>query len=260
MPSLAGRTFTVTVKDPFSFEIDADTSGEGPYTTGGYMNQVKVPVKMSFRSLREALKQPGEFLLSDFAKFDRPGLLHTAFQGLHAWRASHGSALPIPGDAAAAEEVLACARAVDAAAAEGDFSVGPEGWTPESEALVRQLACTAAGVLNPMCAFLGGVAGQEALKACSGKFTPIKQWFYFDAVEVLPDPAPSGEQVTPAGCRYDSQIVVFGRDLQAKVGDRESCAGPSFFFFSGSASAAAWPRLVTFFPVLENPELFSCPN
>ncbi len=34
--------------------------------------------------------------------------------------------------------------------------------------------------------FLGGVVAQEALKACSGKFTPIKQWVYFDAIECLP--------------------------------------------------------------------------
>lgn len=30
----------VTVKDPYSFEIDVDTTAMGPYTTGGYMNQV----------------------------------------------------------------------------------------------------------------------------------------------------------------------------------------------------------------------------
>jgi ubiquitin-activating enzyme E1 len=171
--------------------------------------------------LQQSLAAPGDFLLSDFAKWDRPAVLHQAFRGLHAWKAAHGGALPIPGDAAAAEQVLAAARQLDAAAAAGGpaaaFSLGAAGWTPAAQALTRQLASTAAGVLNPMCAFLGGVAGQEVLKACSGKFTPIKQWFYFDAAECLPDPMPQGEQVTPAGCRYDSAIVVFGRDLQAKV-------------------------------------------
>jgi ubiquitin-activating enzyme E1 len=34
--------------------------------------------------------------------------------------------------------------------------------------------------------FIGGVVAQEVLKACSGKFTPIHQWLYFDAVEALP--------------------------------------------------------------------------
>lgn len=194
-----------------------------------------MPQTLRFRSLRQSLAAPGEFLLSDFAKWDRPGVLHQAFRGLHAWKAAHGGALPIPGDVAAAREVLACAQELDAAAAQAAqaaamddamsdgsdgppvFALGAEGWTPAAQELTTQLASTAAGVLNPMCAFLGGVAGQEVLKACSGKFTPIRQWLYFDAVECLPSPPPSGEQVTPAGCRYDSAIVVFGRDLQAQV-------------------------------------------
>lgn len=218
-----GRRFKVTVKDPFSFELDGvDTTDMGPYTTGGYANQVKVPQTLRFAPLRESLAAPGEFVLSDFAKLDRPGLLHTAFRGLHAWKKAHGGGLPLPGDAATAAEVLACAVAVNAAATEGgkaEFAVDAADLAPGSQGakLVEALACTAAGVLNPMCAFLGGVAGQEVLKACSGKFAPIKQWYYFDAEEALPSPRPSGDQVTPAGCRYDSSIVVFGRDLQRKV-------------------------------------------
>jgi hypothetical protein len=31
-----------------------------------------------------------------------------------------------------------------------------------------------------MCAMFGGIAGQEVLKAISGKYTPISQWLYFD--------------------------------------------------------------------------------
>ena len=36
-------------------------------------------------------------------------------------------------------------------------------------------------------AVLGGIAAQEALKACSGKFMPIRQWFMYDVTEALPD-------------------------------------------------------------------------
>jgi len=221
------RSFAVTVVGPYSFELDGvDASSLPPYTSGTYMNQVKVPATLSFKPLRASLKSPGEFLLSDFAKFERPGVLHVAFQGLHAWKASHGGALPIPGDAATAEEVLQCARDVNAsAAAEADtdadvFKLDASELSGHAgnEALVRALSLTCAGVVNPMCAFLGGVAGQEVLKACSGKFTPIKQWFYFDAFEALPSPEhTTGEQVTPCGCRYDSQIVVFGRGLQQSL-------------------------------------------
>ena len=36
-------------------------------------------------------------------------------------------------------------------------------------------------------AVIGGMAAQEVMKACSGKFMPIKQWLYFDALECLPE-------------------------------------------------------------------------
>ena len=57
--------------------------------------------------------------------------------------------------------------------------------------VLAQLAWTAQGELSPMAAIFGGVAGQEAMKAISGKFHPIHQWLYFDAAEALPDSPPS---------------------------------------------------------------------
>lgn len=87
--------------------------------------------------------------------------------------------------------------------------------------LIRKLAYVAAGDLAPMNAFIGGLAAQEVMKvspsgkgcgccvllmpslpfspvrlpllttffpqACSGKFMPIRQWLYFDALECLPE-------------------------------------------------------------------------
>jgi ThiF family len=41
-------------------------------------------------------------------------------------------------------------------------------------------------VFNPLCAFQGGVVAQEAVKAITGKFSPIGQLFYWDALEVAP--------------------------------------------------------------------------
>ena len=37
-----------------------------------------------------------------------------------------------------------------------------------------------------MAAFVGGIVGQEVIKSVSRMFTPIHQWFYFEAAEVLP--------------------------------------------------------------------------
>lgn len=66
--------------------------------------------------------------------------------------------------------------------------------------VLRKLSLTAAGELSPMTAMFGGIVGQEVMKAASGKFHPLYQFFYFDSIESLPDEAPSPEDVAPLVC------------------------------------------------------------
>jgi len=49
------------------------------------------PVQKSFSS---SMAEP-DFVMTDFAKFDRPGQLHVAFQAIHAFQKKH-SRLPAP--------------------------------------------------------------------------------------------------------------------------------------------------------------------
>ena len=69
---------------------------------------MKKPVKVTFRPLAEALDSPGEMMLSDFAKFDRPQVLHAAFRGLSKYTDEKGAVAP--GDVKAAAEVVAYAN------------------------------------------------------------------------------------------------------------------------------------------------------
>ena len=70
-----------------------------------------------------------------------------------------------------------------------------------------------------MAAAIGGIVAQEVIKACSGKFMPIKQWLYFDALECLPQDTSglTAESCQPTGSRYDGQISIFGKDFQDKM-------------------------------------------
>lgn len=70
-----------------------------------------------------------------------------------------------------------------------------------------------------MTAAIGGAVAQEVMKACSGKFTPIQQYVYFDAIECLPVEELTEEDCQPLGCRYDKQIAVFGRQFQERLGN-----------------------------------------
>nr|XP_048279406.1 ubiquitin-like modifier-activating enzyme 7 isoform X3 [Myodes glareolus] len=56
--------------------------------------------------------------------------------------------------------------------------------------------------------------------AVSGKFMPLDQWLYFDALECLPEDEellPNPEDCHPRNCRYDGQIAVFGAGFQEKL-------------------------------------------
>ena len=61
------------------------------------------------------------------------------------------------------------------------------------EEVIRTFAKTCCGNLSPVCACFGGIVAQEVLKACSGKFTPINQFMYYDAFEALPERSEHGK-------------------------------------------------------------------
>lgn len=193
----------VTVKGPYTFSI-GDVKGLGQYKRGGLYQQVKMPKFLEFKSISAALKEP-DFIMTDFAKFDRPQQLHVGFQALHAFVQTH-KRLPRPFHAEDAAVLISSARAF---AKQEGIEVDLD------EKLLTELSYQATGDLNPVAAFFGGIAAQEVLKAVSGKFHPIQQWLYFDSLESLPSNFERSEELCkPTGSRYDGQIAVFGRPFQ----------------------------------------------
>uniref|UniRef100_A0A9L0JSD6 Ubiquitin-like modifier-activating enzyme 1 n=1 Tax=Equus asinus TaxID=9793 RepID=A0A9L0JSD6_EQUAS len=199
----------IKVLGPYTFSI-CDTSSFSDYIRGGIVSQVKVPKKISFVSV---LGAGPYFVTTDYAKASRPAQLHIGFQALHQFCAQHGWP-PRPHNEEDATELVTLAQAVNARAQ----PVLQQDSLDED--LIWKLAYVAAGDLAPINAFTGGLAAQELLKACSGKFTPVMQWLYFDALECLPEDtkALTEEKCLPCQNRYDGQVAVFGSDLQEKLG------------------------------------------
>ena len=77
-----------------SFQLEEDLSSYGNYVRAGIVTQHKVPKTVSFRTLEAALSEPGEFLLTDFSKIERPGVLHIGFQALDAFQVRMPGILP----------------------------------------------------------------------------------------------------------------------------------------------------------------------
>ena len=204
----SAKEYEVKTTSPFSFElVGQDFTSVSTPATQGYITQVKKPITLSFQTYKDALETPEELMMSDFAKFDRPPLLHLAYKALDAFMLKH-SMEPLPGDVGMADELVEIAKGLDK-----DGIVDEKG-----ERTLKQLASGSKAVLSPMCALLGGIVGQEVLKACSGKFTPVKGFLYIDADETLPDDLLPLDEVTPSGSsRYDSQIAVFGKEMQNRI-------------------------------------------
>ncbi|KAJ2993237.1 hypothetical protein NUW58_g1907 [Xylaria curta] len=199
----------VTVKGPYTFSI-GDVSGLGQYKRGGLFQQVKMPAIIDFKPISTSLRDP-EYVQSDFAKFDRPPLLHVGFEALSAYTQSQGR-LPRPMNDDDATVLVGSVKAF-IEKEKIDLEIGEN-----EEKIIRELSYQAQGDLNPMAALFGGLAAQEVLKAVSGKFHPIKQWFYFDSLESLPTSSTrSEERCKPIGSRYDGQIAVFGTEYQEKL-------------------------------------------
>lgn len=162
-----GKPRKIKSARPYSFILDEDTSNYGTYVKGGIVTQVKQPKLLNFKPLREALKDPGDFLFSDFSKFDRPPLLHLAFQALDHFKAEAGR-FPVAGSEEDAQKLISIATAINTG--QGDLKV-----ENVDQKLLRHFSFGAKAVLNPMAAMFGGIVGQEVVKACSGKFHPLFQ-------------------------------------------------------------------------------------
>lgn len=191
-----GKPRKIRVLGPYTFTLEnEDVSSYGDYVIGGYATQVKMPVNVPFKTLVQAEQSP-EYVITDFAKMDRMDTIHACFAAL-----DHDD-VPTPG----------CAEA----AAKFASTVRTSSGQPIAN-VVEAFARTCAGNLSPMAAGIGGIAAQEVLKAVSGKFMPIRQFLYFDCMEVLPVPLPSRNECAPTGSRYDGQVAVFGSSFQKKI-------------------------------------------
>lgn len=209
-----GTPYKVEVLGPFAFRIGS-VEKLGSYKKGGSFTEVKIPQNITFKSLQDTLLDP-EFVFSDFSKFDRSSQLHLGFQALHQFKIRHQGELPRPMNNEDANELVKLT--IDLSVQEPKVFGSPD--VKVNEDLIRELSYQARGDIPGIVAFFGGLVAQEVLKACSGKFTPLKQIMYFDSLESLPEQNefPRTEESTrPINSRYDNQIAVFGIDFQRKI-------------------------------------------
>lgn len=193
----------------YSFSI-GDTTQLSDYLDGGTFTQIKMPKTLSFKPLHIAENEAEfTFMLMSLNKLENPRQIQTAFTSYHRF-VERNQREPEPWNESDAMEFLRIAldRASELKTTEVDAK------------LMTTFAKICTGSCAPMNAIIGGIAAQEVMKACSGKFTPIHQYFCFDALECLRDEDSMPKYISlDNGGRYDAQSIVFGDDVQRKLGD-----------------------------------------
>ncbi|XP_058403160.1 ubiquitin-like modifier-activating enzyme 6 isoform X1 [Diceros bicornis minor] len=206
MTGLNGSTQQITVVSPFSFSI-GDTTELEPYLHGGIAVQVKTPKTFCFEPLERQIKHP-KCLIADFSKPEAPLQIHTAMLALDQFQESY-SRKPNVGGQKDSEELLKLATSISETLEE----------KPEINVdIVRWLSWTAQGFLAPLAAVVGGVASQEVLKAVTGKFSPLCQWLYIEAEDIVESLGkPEQKEFLPRGDRYDALRACIGDTLCQKL-------------------------------------------
>lgn len=192
----------------FTFSI-GDTSQFSEYSDGGIVTQVKMPKTLTFKPLQIAENEADfTFMLMDLNKLNNPAQIQMAFTAYHRYVERHKTEPRPWNETDAMEFMKMCLERASVLNLEVDVK------------LVTSFAKTCTGNLPPMNAIFGGITAQEVMKACSGKFMPISQYFCFDALECLRDEETMPKYVSQgSGTRYDSQSIVFGDDVQRRIED-----------------------------------------
>ena len=216
-----GKPRQIKVISQTSFKVEGEDFSKYPeYTDGGIVEQVKVPKKKNYKSLKERFENlfdENPIDPIDFSKFGRNEFLFITFQALHEYY-SKNNALPELNNKSQVDEIVKRTKEIydnnSKLSKEGKLNwfAGCQEW---DEKIPHQICAWARAEISPVCAFLGGVVSQEIVKF-TGKYTPINQWLLFDFFETV---ANLGEKVdrTLKNSRYDDQIAIYGNEIQKKI-------------------------------------------
>eukprot|EP01091_Cochliopodium_minus_P000175 TRINITY_DN101_c0_g2_i1.p1 TRINITY_DN101_c0_g2~~TRINITY_DN101_c0_g2_i1.p1 ORF type:complete len:1026 (-),score=378.99 TRINITY_DN101_c0_g2_i1:76-3153(-) len=209
--SLNGNSFKVEVKGPFDLAIGDLSKYEGNYVKGGMYILQKLPTKHSYNSMGSLLAEPIAFdkvVTLDWAYMGENAQNVVLFQALLAFREKHNGDLPRSYNDEDTNEVLELAKKINDETEKTELNID----------LLKRIIRQSRGDLNCMAAFFGGILAQEAIKSQSGKYVPLDQFFFYDAVRnCLPEKELDLSEYKEEGTRYDGQICVLGKTVQHQL-------------------------------------------
>lgn len=174
----------ITSLNPFKFSIEtpANLSDLSAYQVSGYFKKVKIQKKVQFEPLSQQLAKPN-LVLSELSeqKFQNPYLVHVALHALSLFLEEEKSSL---------NEFKTILNELKV-----KFEKENQIELSNLDQLAQVVFFTRNSVFPPLCAFFGGLVGQEVLKSITNKFTPIQQFLNLDYVELFELASESSEKI-----------------------------------------------------------------
>lgn len=220
---------TITIFNRLALVLDEESSKMiSKYESGGLLNQVRPPIAKQYKSLAETLEGTPvpQMLRGEDWELGRGVEVHLSIAAVldfhdknNRWPQLHNND--------DANQMVDIVKGISdrrketegtcwAQSIQYGFPMG-EARDVDEKRIARYSRLFAAE-LTGFCAFLGGAAAQEVIKA-SGKFTPIDQWVHHDEEALVVDECASN--VGPLfGSRYDYQIAIMGKDFQARAANQ----------------------------------------
>lgn len=196
-----GKAYKIkSIKTSRQFVLESDITKGTEITVDVSFEQIKEKMVLNYKSLEESVKHP-EFVHSDVYNPDKAPLLHKMFCAIDKYVVLYGN-LPYMWDENSTQRILSILE--------------EDKLNDQDKKTIAKLANVAYGQLAPMHSVIGSIVAQEIMKACTGKFTPLYQWFYFDAINIIPEIRPDHVEVDS---RYSGQIAVMGVEFQKKLED-----------------------------------------
>lgn len=163
------EVFEVKVLNPHKLQLKG--KNKFVFTQGGIFEQQRKPKVLSFSSLKDCLNEP-PILDFDFEFPDKPKIIHNCFLTLNLYLKEFNREPEIRNENDAEDFYKIF---------EKNFGKVEENFVKLIKIFSKQIK----GNLMPIISVIGGFVAQEVLKGCSSKFTPLKQFFYFDSVNLF---------------------------------------------------------------------------
>lgn len=228
MTELNGKHFQITVKSPFTFEINVDTRKFGNYVSGGYATQVNVPFQKKFKSLRDALEDPfgpgvNEMIDPDmdFMRMFKPIELHLYINAMFEFHEKNKRLpkLMQEDDVLAFKEI--CKQRLEVhKEAKKDEDNAMKKIEDLDVRICEFIAFFAQIQIAPNASFYGGIVAQEIVKY-TGKYTPLCQWLLYETFStMLPADDSYNSYLGRAiddNSRYRDMQCLFGTEVQERL-------------------------------------------